>query len=164
MSEVSLMKTLIILYRRVAKALNLLQSPMLLAIRLYWGFQLAQTGLGKLHNLPKIVAFFTSLNIPFPGINAPFISTLEFAGGIMLMLGLFSRPVAFLMTCNMLVAYITADREALMSVFSDPDKFTAAAPYVFLFASLLVLIFGAGSLSLDALLARRIAKKYPEIV
>jgi putative oxidoreductase len=164
MSEVPLMKTLIILYRRVAKALNLLQSPMLLAIRLYWGFQLAQTGWGKLHNLPKIVAFFASLNIPFPGINAPFVSTLEFAGGILLMLGLFSRPVAFLMTCNMLVAYITADREALMSVFSDPDKFTAAAPYVFLFASLLILIFGAGSLSLDTLLAKRIAQKYPETV
>jgi putative oxidoreductase len=158
------MKMLITLYRQALKALNLLQSPMLLAVRLYWGFQLAQTGWGKLHNLPKIVSFFASLNIPFPGINAPFVSTLEFVGGILLMLGLFSRPVAFLMTCNMLVAYITADREALMSVFSDPDKFTAAAPYVFLFASLLVLIFGAGYLSLDTLLAKRVRQEYPETV
>lgn len=156
------MKLLILLYRRVRHALNLLQSPLLLAVRLYWGFQLAQTGWGKLHNLPKITAFFASLNIPFPGINAPFISTLEFLGGILLMLGLFSRPVAFLMTCNMLVAYVTADREALMSIFSDPDKFTAAAPYVFLFASLLILIFGPGYLSLDTLLAKKITEKFPE--
>ena len=156
------MKLLILLYRRVRHALNLFQSPLLLAVRLYWGFQLAQTGWGKLHNLPKITAFFASLNIPFPGINAPLISRLEFLGGILLMLGLFSRPVAFLMTCNMLVAYITADREALMSIFSDPDKFTAAAPYVFLFASLLILIFGPGYLSLDTLLAKKITEKFPE--
>jgi putative oxidoreductase len=55
----------------------------------------------------------------------------------------------------MLVAYITADREALFSVFSDPGKFSAAAPYTFLFATLLVLIFGPGRFSLDALLAKR---------
>jgi putative oxidoreductase len=55
----------------------------------------------------------------------------------------------------MTVAFITGDREALFSIFSDPDKFYAAAPYTFLIASLLVLIFGAGKFSLDALLAKR---------
>lgn len=35
------------------------------------------------------------------------------------------------------------------------DKFYAAAPYTFLIASLLVLIFGAGKFSLDELLAKR---------
>ena len=49
---------------------------------------------------------------------------------------------------------ITADREAFFSFFSDPDKFSAAAPYVFLFASLLILIFGPGKLCVDALLRR----------
>jgi putative oxidoreductase len=55
----------------------------------------------------------------------------------------------------MIVAYITGDREGLLSVFSDPDKFYAAAPYTFLIASLLVLIFGPGKFSLDTLLAKR---------
>jgi putative oxidoreductase len=54
----------------------------------------------------------------------------------------------------MLVAYITADREALASFFTDPGKFYAADPYTFLFASILVLIFGAGLFSADALLVR----------
>jgi putative oxidoreductase len=54
----------------------------------------------------------------------------------------------------MIVAFITGDREALLSIFSDPDKFYAAAPYTFLIASLLVLIFGPGKFSLDTLLAR----------
>ena len=150
------MKQLLRTYRRIASALSLLQSPMLLAVRLYWGFQFAQTGWGKLHNLPKITAFFASLNIPFPALNAPFVSTLELVGGILLMLGLFSRPIAFLLAGNMLVAYWTADREALTSIFSDPGKFYVADPYTFLFASLMVLIFGAGFFAADTYIAERL--------
>jgi putative oxidoreductase len=52
------------------------------------------------------------------------------------------------------VAYITADREALFSIFSDPDKFYAAAPYTFLVASVIVLLFGPGKLAVDYLLDR----------
>jgi putative oxidoreductase len=59
----------------------------------------------------------------------------------------------------MLVAYITADREALFSVFSNPDKFTAAAPYTFLIASLLILIYGPGMISMDRFLARGVSSK-----
>jgi putative oxidoreductase len=143
-------------HQRAVRALCLLQSPMLLAVRLYWGFQFAQTGWGKLHNLAKITAFFASLNIPFPAVNAPLIAGLEFVGGILLMLGLASRPIAFLLACNMFVAYWTADHEALTSVFSDPGKFYVADPYTFLFASLMVLIFGAGFFSLDTLIERRL--------
>jgi putative oxidoreductase len=144
------------IYRRAVAAISLLQSPMLLAVRLYWGFQFAQTGWGKLHNLAKITSYFASLNIPFPGFNAPFIATLEFVGGILLMLGLFSRPVALLLACNMLVAYWTADRDALTSFLSDPGKFYVADPYTFLFASLMILVFGAGFLAVDTFIANRL--------
>lgn len=150
------MNHLVRTYCRAVSALSLLQSPMLLSVRLYWGFQFAQTGWGKLHNLTKITAFFASLNIPFPALNAPFVSTLEFVGGILLMLGLFSRPVAFLLAGNMLVAYWTADREALTSLFSDPGKFYVADPYTFLFASLMVLVFGAGFFATDTYIAKRL--------
>jgi putative oxidoreductase len=141
---------------RIASAFSSLQSAMLLAVRLYWGFQFAQTGWGKLHNLVKITGFFASLNIPFPGFAAPFVSTLEFVAGILLMLGLFSRPIALLLACNMFAGYWTADREALSAVFSDPGKFYAADPYTFLFASLMVLIFGAGFFAVDTLVAKRL--------
>ena len=89
-----------------------------------------------------------------------FISCVEFFGGLFLVLGLLSRLTALVLTINMLTAYITADREAFFSFFSDPDKFAAAAPYVFLIASLVILIFGPGLLSLDTLLLRRYP--YPE--
>ena len=63
-----------------------------------------------------------------------------------------SRLTALVLTINMIMAYVTADREALLSFFSDPDKFSAAAPYVFLIASLVILIFGPGKLALDSLI------------
>jgi putative oxidoreductase len=152
------MKTLLLrlraLYKRFFAFVDYLRSPFLLAVRLYWGWQLIQSGWGKLHNLPKVTEFFTSLNLPMPAQMAVFISCVEFLGGIFLAIGLLSRLTALVLTVNMMMAYITADREALRSVFSDPDKFYAAAPYVFLIASLIILIFGPGKLSLDTLLER----------
>lgn len=145
---------LVKLYNLLTAAASSLQSPFLLVVRLYWGFQMMQTGWGKLHNLAKVTEFFTSLGIPLPGLNAPFIVGLELLGGILIMLGLGSRLIALLLTGDMLVAFITADRPALLSAFSDPDKFYAAAPYTFLVAFLIILIFGPGQFSLDALLQK----------
>ena len=153
------MKRLIAMYVEVSGMLSRLQSPFLLVVRLYWGSQFAQTGWGKLHNIAKITAFFASLNIPFPAFNAHFIAGLEFFGGILLILGLGTRLIGFLMAANMLVAYWTADREALASIFSDPGKFYVADPFTFLLASLIVLIFGAGYLSLDHIIAKRIKEQ-----
>lgn len=149
------MKTLLQWYSRFSAAASYLQSPFLLAVRLYWGWQFAQTGWGKMHNIAKITGFFSSLNIPFPSANAHFISGLEFFGGILLILGLGSRFVGLLLAANMFVAYWTADHDALTSIFSDPGKFYVADPYTFLFASLMILIFGAGLFSLDTLLEKR---------
>ena len=70
-----------------------------------------------------------------------------------------------MLTVNMLTAYVTGDREALLSIFTAPDKFSAAAPYMYLFASLVVLIFGPGKFALDTLFDRLIRKrKYSEVV
>jgi len=147
-------KIVVKLYRLLIKVASSLQSPFLLFVRLYWGWQLAQSGWGKLHNIDKVTEFFTSLGLPAPGLTAHFIASLEFVGGILLILGLASRLNALVLTINMIMAYITADHDALLSIFKDPDKFYAAAPYTFLVASLLILIFGPGLFSLDAVIAR----------
>jgi putative oxidoreductase len=149
------MRYLIKLYAQFSRLASYLQSPLLLLVRLYWGWQFAQSGWGKLHHLDKITGFFESLQIPFPAANAHFISGLEFAGGVLLIMGLGTRLAGLLLAVNMFVAYWTADREALFSVLSDPGKFYVADPYTFLFASIMVLVFGAGLFSVDALLARR---------
>lgn len=146
---------LVRLYRLLISAASSLQSPFLLAVRLYWGWQFCQDGWGKLSHLDKVTDFFSSLGLPAPGMTAAFVGGLELVGGVLLAVGLGSRLISLLLTCNMLMAFITADREALFSVFSDPDKLYSAAPYTYLFAVLIVLIFGPGKFSVDALLAKR---------
>jgi putative oxidoreductase len=46
-------------------------------------------------------------------------------------------------------------------MFSDPDKFVQAAPFPFLLTALIVLAFGPGLFSVDALLKRVIERKTP---
>jgi|SRR5271168_87933 len=149
------MKHLVRWYSRASTAASYLQSPLLLAVRLDWGWQFVQTGWGKMHNMAKIVDFFASLNIPFPSASAHFVAGLEFFGGILLILGLGTRLVGLLLASSMFVAYWTADHEALTTFFSlDQGKFYAADPYTFLFASIMVLIFGAGLFSLDTIIKK----------
>jgi hypothetical protein len=62
----------------------------------------------------------------------------------------------------MSVAYLTADFEAVSNIFSDPDKFVKADPFPFLLTALIVLVFGPGRFSVDALLkwrARELAEE-----
>jgi len=138
---------------------NLLQSPFLLALRVYFFWQLFQTGEGKLSNIGRVIGFFRSLGIPAPHINAYFVSSLECFGGLLLIVGLASRPIALMVTVSMSVAYITADLEAVTGILSDPDKFAKADPFPFLMAALIVLIFGPGMISIDAFLKRFIGEK-----
>src|ERR1700756_752700 len=130
-----------------------LQSPFLLFVRLYWGWQLAQSGWGKLHHLSNVGEYFGTLGLPMPAQMAVFIACVEFFGGIFLALGLASRITALVLTVNLTMAYVIGDREAMLSFFSDPDKFIAAAPFAFLIVSLIVLIFGAGRISVDTALS-----------
>lgn len=139
---------------RFKAAASRLQSPFLLVIRLYWGWQFAQTGWGKLQHLSHVTGFFASIGIPAPSVAAPCIATLEFVGGLLLIVGLLNRIFGLLLTLNMITAYITTEQPALHSIFSDPGKFYNATPFTFLFASLIVLIFGAGAFSLDYALFR----------
>jgi len=132
-----------------------LQSPLLLVIRLYWGLSFAQTGWGKLRHLDKTAEFFASIDIPLPKLNALAAGATEFLGGLLLALGLFARPATVPLIITMIVAYATADSEALRAIFSEPDGFVTAAPFLFLLASLVVLAFGPGRLSLDAWFSRK---------
>lgn len=139
-----------------------MQSALLLVLRLYFFWQLFLTGKGKLANIEKVSEFFGSLGIPLPTLNAYFIGSLECFGGLLLIIGLASRPLALLIVISMTVAYVTADFEAVSSIFSDPDKFVKADPFPFLLTALIVFAFGAGRFSVDALLNwrwRKLAEK-----
>jgi putative oxidoreductase len=134
------------------KIANALQSPVLLLVRLDWGYQFAESGWAHFNNMPDFIKMFESLNIPAPSLNAHFIAGLEFVGGILLALGLGSRVISLLLAGDMFVAFVTAERENLKSIFSDPDKFFNASPHTFLFIALIILAFGPGKISLDHLI------------
>jgi putative oxidoreductase len=137
-----------------------LQAPLLLIIRLYWGFSFAQAGWGKFGRIDEVAKWFgESLHIPLPKLNAILASGTELVGGVLLALGLFSRVAAVPLVFTMGVAYATAHREELAAIFSDTEKFIGAAPFTFLLASLIVLAFGPGRLSLDQMVLRRGAAK-----
>ncbi len=132
-----------------------LQSPLLLVIRLYWGINFVLSGRGKFLNLQRTVDYFASLQIPAPKLNAILTASTECLGGALLALGLFARPAAVPLIIMLSVAYATSEGEALHALTSDPDKFVTAAPFLFLLAALIVLAFGPGKLSLDALFFRK---------
>lgn len=143
------------LYDKLVLHLEWPQSLLLLFLRFFWGIDFIQTGLGKLQHLDKVTEFFTSLSIPAPGINAALVGSFEFTGGILLLIGLCSRFTAATLTCTLIVAYLTADLEAVKALFStNYTKFFAADPWPFLLVCLLVLFFGPGRFSLDAALKR----------
>jgi len=146
-------------YRGVTKSLNLLHSPLLLAIRLYWGWQFASDGLAKLQHLDHVTQFFLSLNIPAAGFAALMVALVELIGGILFALGIASRLTALILFVNMTMAYLSVpdDRTAFLHLITAPDKFIAADPFAYWFAALLILILGPGIFAVDWLIARRFA-------
>jgi putative oxidoreductase len=143
-------------YGGFAYAANLLQSPLLLAIRLYWGWQFAQDGWGKLTHLGKVTEFFATLHLPAPGMAALTVALVEFVGGILFALGLGSRLVSLVLFLNMTMAYLSVpdDRANFFHILSKPDDFYGATPYTYWFAALLILVFGPGYFAVDWLLGR----------
>ena len=106
------------------------------------------SGWGKLHNLPAITENFVSWGIPFPHLLTPFVSGVEFFGGIFLLLGLMTRISAGALGVTMIVAIKSAK-------FADVDSLETLlgfeeTGYLALFVWLA--IAGAGSFSLDRLL------------
>lgn len=96
--------------------------------------------------MPAITGFFEGLGIPMPGLMAPFISSLETFGGILLVLGLGTRLFGALFAATMLTAIATAFRW----------KFANAELESLLLAASLALTFlGAGKYSLDAMCLKK---------
>ena len=151
------------------KALELAQAPFLLAVRLYWGWAFATNGWGKLHRIDEIAKWFgDELHIPAPLANAYAASFTELIGGTLLLVGLGGRVATIPLVVTMCVAYATSDYGGLQGLFLSSEACTAsptctpfedAAPFSYLMASTIVLLFGAGPLSADGVIAWWWAKR-----
>lgn len=144
--------SLVTVHDRLATAVfDRLRDPLLFALRATWGWLFFKTGFGKLGNLEGTTQFFAGLGLPMPLANAVLVGVLEGVGGLLLLAGFGGRAIALLLAGNMLVAYLTAHRDA----FANLDAFTAAAPFLYLLTVVVVLAFGPGRWSLDAWLRAR---------
>jgi len=115
------------------------QPQALGVLRIMTALQFIEHGSQKLFNFPVSdhASALNSLTLT-AGI-------LEFAGGILLALGLFTRPVAFLLAGEMAIAYFMAHYPR--SFFPVNNSGDAAISFCFIF---LYLIFaGAGAFALD---------------
>lgn len=148
-------------YRGFSVLANSGRSPLLLLIRLYWGWQFAEDGWGKLTHLGRVTQFFASLNLPSPGATALVVALVEFIGGMLFFLGIASRLVSLVLFINMTMAYLSVpdDRVNFAHILSKPEDFYGASPYTYWFAALLILVLGPGLFAVDSLIGLRFREK-----
>ena len=132
----------------------LVLSLVLWVTRVVIGYGFYEAGRGKLGDIQKPIAYFTQLNIPYPVANAWFVSYVEYIGGALMIIGFLSRPVCAVLAIDMMVAYWTADHDAVVKLFHDQDfsTFMGATPFWFLVISLLVTAVGPGWFSIDGII------------
>lgn len=147
-----LLAHLFVLTGRIQSRLEWL--PLLLA-RFVCGWIFLWSGWGKLHNLDDVISFFNDLGIPAANIQAPMIATLELVGGAFLLAGLGTRFFSFMLSCTMVVALITAKREDIGSL---RDLF-GLSEFLYIVLFIMLIVRGAGPISLDALMERQIRKQ-----
>jgi putative oxidoreductase len=123
-----------------------------LLTRLVIGISFHYTGHGKLSNLQRTTEFFASLGIPFPYFNAVFVSSLEFVGGLFLVVGLGTRIFAALLSFSMIVALLTSDGKQLLEKF--PADMTDVTSFTFLLFLIWLVFYGPGPVSIDKLLSK----------
>jgi putative oxidoreductase len=121
-----------------------------LTVRVVFGYFWLETGIAKVHNLEGFTMRFMGWGIPFPAFSAGLSAWTELIGGLLLMLGLFTRLVCIPMLINMAVAVTLVVSSNLMGL----DDYVEADEVVYILIFFWLLIAGPGKASLDTLLAR----------
>ena len=129
---------------------NELTSRALSVLRIVSAYLLIQHGSAKLLGFPH-VAFFDGLQI-FSMLGTAGI--LELVGGALLLIGLFTRPVAFVLSGLLAFAYFIGHASKGFVLLPMLNQGEAAALFCFVF--LFIAVAGAGVWSVDAM---RLAKK-----
>ena len=136
--------------------------PILVA-RVSLGLFFAVSGYNKLFVPEKhadLIQLMTDIGIPFPEFMALFLAIVEFFGGLLLIVGLFSTLCAIALTIAMIVAITTVEIEHVIPKGIGPLDWMSwflylpQVMYVILFVWLMTT--GPGKLSLDYLLAKKI--------
>lgn len=118
-------------------------GALLSAMRLMVALAFMQHGTDKLFGFPNYGGSPDALTLP--------LGLLEFGGGGLVMLGLFTRPIAFILSGEMAVAYWWVHAKSGMIPATNGGE----GALLYCFAFLYLAAAGGGSWSLDALMRRR---------
>ncbi|GAC1347973.1 MAG: hypothetical protein NVS2B9_22110 [Myxococcales bacterium] len=126
-----------------------------LLVRLFVGYFFVETGWGKIHNLDAMTERFSGWGIPAPAFNAALSGWTEILGGLLILVGLFTRVACIPMFINMAVALFAVKLKKVggLDDFVELDEPLYALSFLWLFFA------GPGRVSLDHLLARALRKR-----
>lgn len=133
------------IYNDVSSLLDNFQSLSLLAVRLILAYGFYEPAMKKWGNIGNVSAWFETLGIPFPTLNAYMAAGTELLGVVLLALGLFTRLISIPLMIIMVVAIVTVH---LQHGFSAGDNGFEIPLYYMLFLFVLV-SHGAGKISVD---------------
>ena len=121
--------------------------PRILSIlRIFAGLELLQHGTGKWLGVPVVPAFANASATSLSGIAG----MIELVGGVLFVLGLFTRPVAFILSGMCAAAYFIAHAPRGFYPILNGGELAALYCFVFLY----FVFAGPGSWSLDAMMKR----------
>lgn len=133
------------------QALQRYQPQALSILRIMAGLVILQFGMAKIIGFPAVPMFSKVELFSLIGLAG----TLELIGGVLLVLGLFTRPVAFILSGEMAAAYFIAHfGKSVIPLLNGGNE---AVIYCFVF--LYLFFAGAGPWSLDASREAPIAKE-----
>lgn len=124
-------------------------TPYVLGIlRIVTGFLFLQHGSAKLLGIPHLEMF--AGGVPLASLMGV-AGILELVGGILIVLGLFTRPVAFILSGQMAVAYFLAHAPNGFLPILNQGELAAMYSFVFLYFT----FAGAGKLSIDSIYCKK---------
>ena len=140
------------LARIAYKALGALSFLPPLLARLVIGYSFYVAGSPKYTNPANFVDLFKDWGIPMPELNVFVVGRLECFGGVLIMVGLATRPVAAMLGGSMLVAVFTAHHDQFFDMLAKHSDLTDISPIYLGLFMLYFLVYGPGEVSLDAVL------------
>jgi uncharacterized membrane protein YphA (DoxX/SURF4 family) len=149
-------------YRLYVTGLLYVQDVLLLIVRLYWGGNLVVSGWNKFADFEGHAQIFENLGIIWPKGSLVVSGAAELGCGALLVVGLAARLAALPLVINMLVAFAVVSGDQMRALFTHPNEFVTAPEFLYLFACVLVLVFGPGLISLDALLGIFLGRLPPQ--
>ena len=117
-------------------------------VRVAAGVFFVSASTGKFFDYAKEVDDFRRFEVPIPEIAVPMAGVVELIGGILLIVGLLTRPASLALLANMVVALATAGRV-------EGGSFHLVYPPILIAATGFLLWAGPGRRSVDACMAAR---------